>query len=139
MLKRTAKWCRSYCHCWQNAGRNRISAQTGGLQCHPGRTTGTVQPNFTEGIQSLTGTALCEQVLSHQLEDSEKRCQQLIDSSKDAIAYVHECMHILSNDPYFKIFGYESRDDIEAMPIMDLVASDDSTKLKEFLRRFFPR
>jgi len=82
---------------------------------------------------------LCEQVLSHQLEDSEKRCQQLIDSSKDAIAYVHECMHILSNDPYFKIFGYESRDDIEAMPIMDLVASDDSTKLKEFLRRFFPR
>ncbi len=80
----------------------------------------------------------CEQVLSHQLEDSEKRCQQLIDSSRDAIAYVHEGMHILSNDPYFKIFGYESRDDIEAMPIMDLVASDDSAKLKEFLRRFSP-
>lgn len=80
----------------------------------------------------------CEQVLSQQLQDSEKRCQQLIDSSRDAIAYVHEGMHILSNDPYFKIFGYESRDDIEAMPIMDLVASEDSARLKEFLRRFSP-
>jgi len=77
-----------------------------------------------------------EQVLTKQLEDSEKRCQQLIDSSRDAIAYVHEGMHILTNDAYYKMFGYESRDDIEAMPLMDLVASSDSTQLKEFLRRY---
>ena len=42
----------------------------------------------------------CESILSKQLEDSETRCQQLIDSSRDAIAYIHEGMHILSNDSY---------------------------------------
>ena len=77
-----------------------------------------------------------ERILSAQLEDSENRCQQLIDSSRDAIAYVHEGMHILSNDPYYKMFGYESRDDIEAMPVMDLVASADTSSLKERLRHY---
>ncbi len=77
-----------------------------------------------------------EQILSKQLEDSETRCQQLIDSSRDAIAYIHEGMHILSNDPYYKMFGYESRDDVEAMPVMDLVSSSDSGQLKEWLRRY---
>lgn len=77
-----------------------------------------------------------QRILSQQLKDSENRCQQLIDSSRDAIAYIHEGMHILSNDPYYKMFGYESRDDIEAMPIMDLVSSNDAAKLKESLRYY---
>jgi diguanylate cyclase (GGDEF)-like protein/PAS domain S-box-containing protein len=77
-----------------------------------------------------------ESALTQQLVDSESRCQQLIDSSRDAIAYVHEGMHILTNDPYYKMFGYESRDDIEAMPLMDLVASENASQLKEYLRRF---
>lgn len=76
----------------------------------------------------------CAGLLKQQLKDSEARCLQLIESSRDAIAYIHEGMHILSNDPYYKIFAYESRDDIEAMPIMDLVSSKDTAKLKEFLR-----
>ena len=69
-------------------------------------------------VFSALKTFRCEQRLSKQLKDSEKRCLQLIDSSHDAIAYIHEGMHILSNDPYYKMFAYESRDDIEAMPIM---------------------
>jgi len=94
----------------------------------------TVQKEFRalKGLRS-------EYNLSTQLNDSEKRCQQLINSSRDAIAYVHEGMHILSNDPYFKMFGYESRDDIEAMPIMDLVSPRDSTKLKELLQHYSHR
>jgi len=91
----------------------------------------TVKKEFT----ALKGLR-CKQDLSKQLKDSENRCQQLIDSSSDAIAYVHEGMHILSNDSYYKMFGYESRDDIEAMPLMDLVASSDSAQLKEFLRHY---
>ncbi len=90
-----------------------------------------LQKEFT-ALQGLR----CEQVLSKQLQDSEQRCQQLIDSSRDAIAYVHEGMHILSNDPYYKLFGYASREDIEAMPVMDLVLPEDSAKLKEMLRQF---
>jgi len=85
--------------------------------------------NALKGLRSKS-------ILNKQLEDSETRCQQLIDSSRDAIAYIHEGMHILSNDPYYKMFGYESRDDIEAMPVMDLVSSSDSSKLKDRLRYY---
>jgi len=77
-----------------------------------------------------------EKQLNKKISDSENRCLQLIDNSRDAIAYLHEGMHILSNDPYYKMFGYESRDDIEVMPIMDLVAPEDSAKLKETLRYY---
>ncbi len=77
-----------------------------------------------------------EKQLNKKISDSENRCLQLIDNSRDAIAYLHEGMHILSNDPYYKMFGYESRDDIEVMPIMDLVASEDNAKLKETLRYY---
>ncbi|MCU7800586.1 MAG: PAS domain S-box protein, partial [gamma proteobacterium symbiont of Lucinoma myriamae] len=91
----------------------------------------TVKKEFT-----AIKTFRSERILSQQLKDSENRCQQLINSSRDAIAYIHEGMHILSNDPYYKMFGYESRDDIEAMPIMDLVSSNDASKLKESLRYY---
>ena len=103
-----------------------------------------VIPDEPESIISLTVkrvfkslTALRSQaLLSKQLEDSEKRCQQLINSSRDAIAYVHEGMHILTNEPYHRIFGYKTHEDIEAMPIMDLVAAEDSGLLKDFLRKY---
>ena len=77
-----------------------------------------------------------EDILKQKLKDSERRCHQLIDSSNDAIAYIHEGMHIFSNEPYCKMFGYNSREDIEAMPVMDLVSSDDAAKLKKSLRNY---
>lgn len=103
-----------------------------------------VIPDEPEAIISLTvkrefnslNALRSQSILSKQLEDSEKRCQQLINSSRDAIAYVHEGMHILSNGPYYKIFGYQSQEDIEATPIMDLVSAEDSSLLKDFLRQY---
>lgn len=74
----------------------------------------------------------CEQML----RETEKRAKALIDSSRDAIAYVHDGMHIYSNKAYLKMFGYEEIDDIMGMPIMDMVSSEDHTKLKEFLRGY---
>ncbi|MDH5180092.1 MAG: EAL domain-containing protein [Gammaproteobacteria bacterium] len=74
----------------------------------------------------------CEKML----HESEKRARSLIDSSRDAIAYVHDGMHIYANSAYLKMFGYEDQDDIQGIPIMDMVGSDDHTKLKEFLRAY---
>ncbi len=74
----------------------------------------------------------CEQML----RETEKRAKALIDSSRDAIAYVHDGMHIYSNTAYLKMFGYEDIDDVMGMPIMDMVSSEDHAKLKEFLRGY---
>ena len=74
----------------------------------------------------------CEQML----RETEKRAKALIDSSRDAIAYVHDGMHIYANSAYLKMFGYEDIDDVMGMPIMDMVSSEDHPHLKEFLRGY---
>ncbi len=70
------------------------------------------------------------------LHETEKRTRSLIDSSRDAIAYVHDGAHIYANSAYLKMFGYADLEDIEGMPILDMVSSDEHAKLKEFLRGY---
>jgi len=70
------------------------------------------------------------------LHESEKRARHLIDSSRDAISYVHDGMHIYANQAYLDMFGYESLEDVEGMPILDMVSKEDHAKLKEFLRNY---
>ena len=70
------------------------------------------------------------------LHETEKRTRNLIDSSRDAIAYVHDGAHIYANNSYLKMFGYDDLEDIEGMPILDMVSSDHHAKLKEFLRGY---
>ena len=74
----------------------------------------------------------CEQML----RETEKRAKALIDSSRDAIAYVHDGMHIYANNAYLKMFGYEDIDDVMGLPIMDMVSAEDHPRLKEFLRGY---
>jgi len=64
---------------------------------------------------------------------SEKRSQALMNSSRDAIAYIHDGMHIQVNATYLELFGLEA-DEITSTPIMDMVATEHQQKLKEFLR-----
>ena len=69
-------------------------------------------------------------------QESEKRCRSLLDSSRDAIAYIHEGMHIYSNDVYIEMFGFEDKDDLEGLPILDMVAEDEHQRFKEFLSKY---
>ncbi len=74
----------------------------------------------------------CEQ----QLRESNRRAQSLVDSSRDAIAYVHEGMHIYANESYLQMFGYSDMAEIEGMPIMNMVSVADHNSFKEFLRGY---
>ena len=65
---------------------------------------------------------------------SEVRCESLLHNSRDSIAYVHEGMHVYANQSYLELFGYEDFDDLEGLPIMDMVVSDKQNEMKEFLR-----
>ncbi|PTQ87702.1 EAL domain-containing protein [Agitococcus lubricus] len=70
------------------------------------------------------------------LKETEKRCQLLLENSRDAIAYVHDGMHIYANKAYVELFGYESGEDLEGMPVIDLVSKQDLSSFKEFLRSY---
>jgi len=69
-----------------------------------------------------------------ELHESEKRCQSLLANSKDAVAYVHEGMHIYANNVYMELFGNTDFDELEGMPLMDMVHSSQQNELKQFLR-----
>ncbi len=92
--------------------------------------------------QVLLRTARCQfeykqlQLAEEALSEADKRCKVLLNSSKDAIAYVHDGMHIYANDSYLELFGYDSWDDLEGMPILDMVESSDQKKFKDFLRAY---
>jgi len=69
-------------------------------------------------------------------KETQKHNKMLLETSRDAIAYVYDGMHIHANPSYLKMFNYKSMDDIEGLPIMDLVSLDDQTKFKDFMREF---
>ncbi|HHJ34579.1 MAG TPA: EAL domain-containing protein, partial [Gammaproteobacteria bacterium] len=70
------------------------------------------------------------------LGESEKRCTSLLDSSRDAIAYIHEGMHVYSNQSYLDVFDIEESDDLEGLPVLDMVAIEGRNDFKSFLRDY---
>jgi len=72
--------------------------------------------------------------LEAQMRETQRRCDMLIDSSREPIAYIHEGMHIRANQAYLEMFGFESFEDIEGMSLLDLVAPGDVTAFKALLK-----
>lgn len=68
------------------------------------------------------------------LRETERRCDALIASSRDPIAYVHEGMHIRANQAYLEMFGYDSFEDIEGLPLLDMVGPEDADTFKQLLK-----
>ncbi|MBS0219035.1 MAG: EAL domain-containing protein [Proteobacteria bacterium] len=73
--------------------------------------------------------------LDARLHETERRCDALIDSSRDPIAYIHEGMHIRANQAYLEMFGYEDFDEVEGMSILDMVAPADAGEFKALLKQ----
>ncbi len=72
--------------------------------------------------------------LEKSLHETEKRCSALLDSSRDSIAYVHEGMHLYANRAYLERFGYDNFEEIEGMPLLDMIAPEHQGTFKEKLR-----
>jgi diguanylate cyclase (GGDEF)-like protein/PAS domain S-box-containing protein len=73
--------------------------------------------------------------LEASLRETERRCDALIASSRDPIAYVHEGMHIRANNAYLEMFGYESYEEVEGLPLLDMIAGSDAGKFKDLLKK----
>lgn len=84
--------------------------------------------------QQLVGSLQSLEQANKIVYETNKRNELLLDSSKDAIAYIHDGMHIYTNPTYIKRFGYEE-DEIIVMTIMDIIADDDKDKIKALLKR----
>lgn len=87
-------------------------------------------------ILELSRLRTQNKLLQSDLKETEQRCQLLLDSSMDAIAYVHEGMHIFTNPAYMELFGYDDADEMACIPLLDLVAGQDLDQVKVKLKSF---
>ena len=64
------------------------------------------------------------------------RNQQLLDSSRDAIAFIQDGMFLYANDSFAELLSYEDKDDLECMPVIDIVNPEQHDNLKDFIKNF---
>ncbi len=69
-------------------------------------------------------------------KELDKRCESLLASSRDAIAYLVDGIHVHANQSYLHLFGYEDADDLLAIPVLDVVASDSQAEFKDYLKKY---
>lgn len=72
--------------------------------------------------------------LENHVRETERRCDALIESSRDPIAYIHEGMHIRANSAYLEMFDFDTFEDIEGMSLLDLVAPQYVDGFKTLLK-----
>jgi diguanylate cyclase (GGDEF)-like protein len=70
------------------------------------------------------------------LREAEKRCQLLLDSSIDPIAYVHDGMHMYANRTYLQAFDYDDADELECIPLIDLIDTPEHGAFRDFLKSY---
>jgi len=68
--------------------------------------------------------------------DIVQRNQQLLDSSRDAIAFIQDGMFLYANESFAELLSYEDKDDLECMPVIDTVSPDQHNSLKDFIKNF---
>lgn len=73
--------------------------------------------------------------LRRRLGETADRNDLLVQSSRDAIAYIHEGMYLSSNQAYLELFGYESAEELEGLPIMDMIDAGSRANFKAALRK----
>jgi len=70
-----------------------------------------------------------------QSRDIHERYNLLLESSREAIAYLHQGLHIYANPSYLELFGYSGADALEGYSILDLLSAGDSgIDLKQLLK-----
>ncbi|HLR87937.1 MAG TPA: EAL domain-containing protein [Wenzhouxiangella sp.] len=85
-------------------------------------------------VESLLARQDARQALKS-LEDIEDRYTLLLHSSSEAIAYLHEGLHIYANPAYLELFGFGDFDDLEGLSMLDLLSSGEKAiDLKQVLK-----
>jgi EAL domain-containing protein (putative c-di-GMP-specific phosphodiesterase class I)/GGDEF domain-containing protein/DNA-binding NarL/FixJ family response regulator len=72
--------------------------------------------------------------LRRQLEEAEQRSALLLGEADQAIAYVADGMVIGANPVFAERFGHDSVDDLDCMPVMDLITANDHEGFKSALK-----
>jgi PAS domain S-box-containing protein len=70
-----------------------------------------------------------------QLQESDQRIRDLLESSSECVAYIQEGVHVEANPAYARLFQFEGREDLDGIPLLDLIAPDQQSDMKRMLRQ----
>ena len=70
------------------------------------------------------------------MAETNARSQLLMDSTADAVAYVIDGMIVHSNNAFTAQLNFDSPDQLDCLPFIDLVSVDDHKRLKPLLRKY---
>ncbi|MBL8260084.1 MAG: EAL domain-containing protein [Candidatus Competibacteraceae bacterium] len=68
-------------------------------------------------------------------KETETRVQALLENTQEAVAYIHEGVHIYANPAYLQLFGYERKEDLANIQLVHMVPPTYRDALKSILRR----
>jgi len=66
---------------------------------------------------------------------SEKRCQWLMDSSTEAIAFISRDLHLYANTSYLGLFNINSIHELPALSVSELIVDDEYNLFKSFVKK----
>ncbi|MEE9309935.1 MAG: EAL domain-containing protein [Cocleimonas sp.] len=65
---------------------------------------------------------------------AEKRCQRLVDSSNEAVAYISRDLHLYANSEYLDLFDINSIHELPSLSVSDLILEDEEKLLSRFIK-----
>jgi PAS domain-containing protein len=99
---------------------------------------------LTDSVARLIATAENERGHANRLqrlEELEHRYDLLLDSSRDAIAYIHEGLHVYANRAYLQALRVNDESELAALSLLEMLdagATDLKALLKGFAKGEFP-
>ncbi len=66
---------------------------------------------------------------------SEKRCQWLVDSSNESIAFISSELHFYANTAYLGLFDIDSIHSLPSISVKDLIVDDEHDIFDEFIKK----
>ncbi len=85
-----------------------------------------------QGVQRLAD----EQAAVRKAKDLEKRNHELLASSRDGVAFVEDGVILYANEAFATSLGYEDVDEIDCMPIFDLIVDEHQERYTDFFKAF---
>ena len=72
---------------------------------------------------------------SEAMKEAEDKHRAVVESAREAICYCHDGMHIEVNPAYLTLFAYEDLDELEGIPVLNLIDREQHTQFKDLLKR----
>ena len=75
------------------------------------------------------------EITRKKIGEMETQHSAMVTGTQEAVCYCHEGMHIEANQAYLGMFGYDSLEDLEVIPVLNLIAKSDQKKFKDALKK----